>query len=465
MFQLKKNLIEVFITLHTLTEDKVKIYLVGGFIRDYFLGKESRDLDFIIYPFSYKILEYFTKSVSGKIFPLDENRKYFRVIAKLNNENYIFDFTPPQEENLLGEIKRRDFTINSILLDLSNLRLIDLLGGIKDLKENKLKVCSEYSIPEDPLRILRGFRFASNLGFKLTSFTEKMMIENKKNLKRIKGERIHDEIYRILRSSFTKDFWIKMYKLGILEEILPELTALESIPWTNPHHTNPLFHSFEALGIFEYIYYYLDKIFPENYLSLKEYLNKEFYSEFTKKELLKFSILIHDIGKEKTFSKDEKGKVHYYDHERIGTMILENISERLRFSRKEEEYIKKMIKYHLYPSFIFKDEKSNKSRIINKLKDETLGLMLLFLADQFSIKPSEQLLAFFQEVINLYLKAKETKTLLSGEEIMQYFSLKPSPLIGKLKESLIQAQQEGKVRDKKEALEFLENILKNENNS
>lgn len=457
-----KDLVKIFFILHNLSENRIKIYLVGGFIRDYLLGKESKDLDFIIYPFSYKILDYFSKSINGKIFPLDENRKYFRIVAKLSNENYIFDFTPKEGKDLLEELKRRDFTINSILFDLNNFQIIDLLGGIKDLNEGKLRICSEYSISEDPLRILRAFRFVSNLGFKITPLTEKFLIENKKRLKKVKGERIHDEIYKILRSSFTKEVWINMHQLGILEEILPELTSLENIPWGEPHHTNPLFHSFEALGKFEYLYYYLDKLFPETYEIIKDYFTEKVYSEFTKKELLKFSILIHDAGKEKTFSIDSKGKVHYYGHEKIGVLIVENIAEKLKFSRKEEEFIKKLINYHLYPSFIFKDEKSNKFKIINKLKEETIGLMLLFLADQLSINPSQELLFFSQKVLNLYLKTKEVKPILSGKEIMEYFSLEPSPLIGKLKKSLIQAQCEGLIKNKEEALNFLEKILKNE---
>ncbi|MCX7845030.1 MAG: HD domain-containing protein [Dictyoglomaceae bacterium] len=462
LFKFQKDLEHIFSILHDLSEDRIKIYLVGGFIRDYFLGKESKDLDFIIYPFFYKILEILSKAINGKIFPLDEERRYFRIIAKLNNENYILDFTPPERKDLLEELKRRDFTINSILFDLNNYRIMDPLGGIRDLKEGKLRVCSEYSISEDPLRILRAFRFVSNLGFKISSSTEKFLIENKKRLKKIKGERIHDEIYRILRSSFTKEVWIRMHQLGILEEVLPELTTLENIPWSDPHYTNPLFHSLEALGKFEYLYYYLNKLFPETYIVLEEYLKGEIYSEFTKKELLKFAILIHDIGKGETFSKDNNGKVHYYGHERAGVLMVENIAERLRFSRKEEDFIKKLIKYHLYPFFIFKDKKSNRSKILNKLKEETIGLILLFIADQFSITPSQELLYFSQEIFDLYLKRKEIKPLLSGEEIMKYFFLKPSSLIGKLKESLIQAQQEGIVKDKKEALEYLDNILKNE---
>lgn len=460
-FKFHKDLAKVFSTLHDLCNDRTKLYLVGGFLRDLLLGRESKDLDFIIYPFSYRILEIFSKSIKGKIFPLDEERKYFRITANFNNENYIFDFTPKEGRDLLEEVKRRDFTINSVLLEINNFKILDPLGGIKDLKEGKLRVCSEGSILEDPLRILRAFRFVSNLGFKITYSAEKLLIDSKKRLKNVKGERIHNEIFKILKSSFTKEVWIRMHELGILEEILPELSSLENIPWREPHHTNPLFHSFEALGKFEYIYYYLDRIFPENFENLIGYLKEEIYSEFTKKELLKFSILIHDIGKEKTYFRDEEGKVHYYGHENLGSLMVEEISERLRFSKKEEDFLKKLIKFHLYPSFIFKDKKGNKLKIINKLKEETIGIILLFLADQFSLKPSKDLLSFSKEVLEIYLRKKEIKPILSGNEIMRHFSLQPSPLIGKLKESLIEAQQEGLVKDKEEALKFLEKILVN----
>ncbi|MGB9857855.1 MAG: HD domain-containing protein [Dictyoglomaceae bacterium] len=461
-FKFQKELVQVFTILHNLCDERVQIYLVGGFLRDFFLGKESKDLDFVIYPFSYEILENFTKIIRGKIFPLDEKRKYFRVVANLQSNNYVFDFTSLTRANLLEEVKRRDFTINAIFLDLNNFRILDPLNGIQDIKEGKLRVCSKYSISEDPLRILRAFRFVSNLGFKIIPDTEKHLIVNKKKLGKIKGERIHDEIYRILKGAFTKEIWFKMHDLSILEEILPELTSLKDIPWNKPHHTNPLFHSLEALGKLEYIYYYLDQIFPEKQKIIKDYLKEEVYSEFTKKELLKLAILLHDIGKEKAFSIDEEGKVHYYGHENVGVLIIENISERLRFSKKEKELLKKLIKFHLYPAFILKDKKANRFKLLNKLKEETIGTILLFLGDQLSIKPVEEIISFSHEILDLYLEKKEIKPIISGDEIMKYFSLKPSPLIGRLKGVLLQAQQEGLVNSKEDALKFLENVLKNE---
>lgn len=463
MLEFNKRVAYLLSLLHNLCNKEVKIYLVGGFLRDYLLGKESKDLDFIINPFSYKILETFSKIIKGKIFPLDEERKYFRIVTNLEGDNYTLDFTPPLGRNLLEELKRRDFTINTLLLDVENFRILDPLMGMKDIREGKLRVCSEYSLSEDPLRILRAFRFWANLGFKITYDTERYILKNKSFLKRVKGERIHDEVYRILKSSFTREVWTKMHSLKVLEEIFPELSILENIPWSEPHHTNPLFHSFEALGILEFIYYYLSYLFPKGKEDIENYLKEEIYSEFTKRELLKLAILLHDIGKEKFFI-DDKERVHYYGHENIGALMLENIGERLKLSKKEEELLKKLIRNHLYPFFIFKNKRAEKLKILNRLKEETVGGILLFLGDQLAINPIEDLISFSKEILDLYLEKKEIKILLSGEEIIEYFSLKSSPLIGKLKKELLKAQQEGLVRSKEEALKFLENILKSEGN-
>jgi len=462
-FNIKYELLKILSILHYLSYD-VNIYLVGGFLRDYLLGKESKELDFIIAPFSYETLNTFSKILKGRIIPLDEERKYFRIITNINNKDYIFDFTTPLEKSLLDELKRRDFTINTILFDIKNLKVIDLLNGIKDLKEGKLRICSEISIKEDPLRILRAFRFISNFGFRLTPETEREILNNKDRLANIKGERIHEEIYKILKASFTKDIFIKMNDMGILEKIFPELKELENIPWNAPHHTNPLLHSIEALGKLEYFYYYYKNIFQDYKNYIEDYLKEKIYSDFTKKELIKLAVLLHDIGKSKTFFIGEDKRVHYYGHENLGSLMIENIANRLKLSKKEEILLKKLIKNHLYPSFIFKDNKANRLKIINRLGEDTIGLIFLFLGDQFSIRPLKDLIIFSQEIFELYINRKEIKPILSGDEIMEYFSLKPSPLIGKLKDLLINAQQDGRVKNKESAIKFIEEILEHEIN-
>jgi len=436
------------------------IYLIGGFVRDLFLGRKNNDLDFIIYPFDFIKLQEFSKVINGKIFFLDEERKYIRINVGIDDEEYSLDFTPPIENNLIKEIIRRDFTINTITISLNNFKIIDPLRGIKDLLEGNINVCTSKSLIEDPLRILRAFRFSSNLGFKINHQTQKEISKNAIYLNKVKGERIHNEIYKILKGPFTSYIWLKMHELKVLKVILPELSNLENIPWSPPHSTNPLIHTFSSLGILEFLYYYLDEIFEEYSDKIREHLNEKVYDEFTRRELIKIAVLLHDIGKEKYFI-DEKNKVHYYGHENLGSLMIENIAERWRLSGKEKDLLKKLVKYHLYPAFIFRDN-GEKLKIINKMKEDTISLMLLFLADHLSIHKNIEVLDFAKSVIRIYLEKKDLKPILSGNEIMEILNLKPSPLIGYLKDKLLMAQQKGLVKSKEEAIDYLEKIMKDE---
>ena len=441
-------------------------FLVGGFIRDLLLGKEATDLDFLLDPFNYDFLQKLSHIFKGKLVTLDDERKYYRIVIEKDKRTYNLDFTPIYQKNLFLELSRRDFTINSIALNLKDFQIIDPLNGIKDLSQNILKMSSPLSFKEDPLRILRAFRFIG-AGFKIEEKTLENMKRERKRLKNVKPERIHEEIYKILRNPFTKDIWEKMEETSALEILFPELIELQKIPWSNPHHEDAFQHSLSTLSALEFLYFHLENLFPDLNDKIKLYLEEKIFSEYSKKEALKLMALFHDIGKIKTFSIDEKGLVHYYRHSEQGAIIIQDIGERLRFSNKEITFYQKLIQHHMYLiNFLQNLNNLSMYKLINRVQEDTPGLVLLFTADQLAIKGEKSILDFAKKLLKEFFDIKNLpKPLLNGKEIMKIFNLKQSPLVGELKEKLIEAQVKNLIKTREEAINYLKGILKDETSS
>ncbi|TYT22695.1 CCA tRNA nucleotidyltransferase [Dictyoglomus thermophilum] len=441
-------------------------YIVGGFIRDYLLGKKPQDIDFLIDPFNIDFIDNLSKILKGRLVILDEERKYFRIVVKNKENTFVLDFTPIYQQNLLLEIVRRDFTINSIVLNLRNFEIYDPLKGLKDLERNVLKLSSPDSLKEDPLRILRVFRFGAS-GFKIDKSVFESIRKNSQRLSKIKPERIHEELYKILKNPFTSYIWKEMEEYNVLREIFPELSEMKNIPWSEPHHENPLEHSITTLYVLEELFYNIDKIFPSIKKELEKYFSEKLFSEFTKKETLKLASLLHDIGKSKTYSIDENNLVHYYGHSKVGSEMLEEIAERLKLSNKELSFIQKIIRNHMYLIDFIKNQEINPiHKLISRVNEDVPSLIFLFISDQIAIKRTFENKEYFEKLLQDFFRLKSIpKPLLSGHEIMQLFNLQPSPLVGILKEKLIEAQIEEKIKTKEEAIRFLKEILENERNT
>jgi len=236
------------------------VYLVGGAVRDAVLGIVSRDLDFAC-PKGIKLAKKVADGLKAAFFPLDETFDTARVISQLpDGSRDSLDFAGFRGETLEADLRGRDFTINAVAMDMRSGEIIDPLGGIRDIREKSIKVCSEDAFITDPVRILRAVRLAAGLGFTISPDTRNLMKTAVSLLPKVSPERQRDEFFKIL-SGPKPDMSIRALELlGVLPAFLPELDSLKGVEQTAPHVHDVWVHTLAVLRHLENI---LDVLAPK----------------------------------------------------------------------------------------------------------------------------------------------------------------------------------------------------------
>ncbi|MBP3820427.1 CCA tRNA nucleotidyltransferase [bacterium] len=442
-----------------------KIYLVGGAIRDILLGKEIVDRDLIVTDedakdFAIKVAEFF----GGKFIPLDEKNKIYRVVLK-DKINYI-DITNPVENSLDKDIFRRDLTINAICADIRTGEIYDPACGLRDFKNKLIKGISEDNFTDDPLRLLRIFRFYAILGFEIS---EDLMNTAKKHAQLIKKtakERIENEIMKLFNGDFAHSAILKMDEAGILELIFPFVIDLKKVPPNSHHHLDLFHHSVETVRQIGIIYKNSTK-------EVQNHLNKVDFGGFPRISHLRLAGFMHDIGKFSTWTIEEAtGRHRFIKHDDVGAQMCSEILKSVAFSNKQINYIKTMIKNHIYPSMVvYAPDLTDKvkMRFVRKAGENAIDMITLAKADRLSAlgkditkKIVEDNISRLNNLQDFYLKSLETliplPKLLDGNEIMKLLDIKPSKYLGEILNSLHQAQLDGEVTTYEQAVKFVKSF-------
>ncbi|OGX26243.1 MAG: hypothetical protein A3J51_03420 [Omnitrophica WOR_2 bacterium RIFCSPHIGHO2_02_FULL_45_21] len=456
-----------------------EIYLVGGYLRDLFLKrkKENMDFDFAVSSQAIKI----SRAIAGKLksgfVVLDKEHGSSRIVYAKNGFSYNFDFTDFRGltalstggRDIFADLLHRDFTINSLALNLRAIKnartidtvLLDPYFGRADIKARLIRTVSDFSLPEDPLRILRAFSLAAALDFKIETKTKDAIRKHKKKINSSAFERITEELFKILNSENGFRSFKAMDDFGLLDEIMPEIKVMRGVGQGPYHHLDVYGHSLEALKQIERLFSELKRN-----RAIQDYLNKIISGTHTKKALLKLGSFLHDIGK--PASKERiNGKTCFHGHERIGRNIAREMAERLRLSNDEKNALDKMIFWHLRPGYIADIENLTERaiyRFFRDAQDEAVSILLLSIADQRSTRGpltrganrrhhEDVCLGLTRE---FFRKAKEKKLppLVNGYDIMRHLKLPPGPLIGKILEEISEAQAAGELKTKPQALEL-----------
>ncbi len=466
-------------------QGKVQLYLVGGTVRDLLLGKEVEDLDFAVAGNASDFARKFADATDASFVHLDEERDTVRVVFSRGRfQNYPYmDFSRISGADIMEDLAARDFTINAMAIDLSQIvnisahevEVIDPWGGADDLDRGLIRLVSEQSITDDPVRMLRAYRFAATLGFTVHDETSAIIRNSLDLLGPVSAERIRDELFKTLAADNSAHYLKAMDAIGLMEQIVPEIARTRGMEQNEYHHLDVWGHSMLTLEFFEQ-----DPIPDplENYLAeTEDYLNYEPVKGRSRRSLLKMAAMLHDVGKPATRTIDINGRIRFFDHNLEGAEMVENIGKRLRMATREIAFLSKIVKDHMYPLGLIvflRKPKSAKERdrtirrFIQRTGSEWLAILLLSYADLRATQGPwrghddlEELDQLIRDTTDIYFQQARSPMprLVDGRELMEEFGLPASPLIGKLLRQVKEAQMYGKVKTRDEAIDMVRSIL------
>lgn len=436
-------------------------YAVGGFVRDLILGRNRNEIDFVIVGDGPKFAEELAKELGVDNVNTYKNfgTAHFRLndfdleFVGARKESYNRDSRKPIVESatLDEDLSRRDFTINTLAVSLAKKNfgdIIDIFNGLEDLEKKIIKTPLDPMITfnDDPLRIMRAFRFASQLQFSV----DEKIIETAKNLKErlkiVSQERITTEFFKILESPKPSVGLMLLYQSEILEVVFPEIAIMSGVDQIKDHHhKDVMLHTFEVV----------DNI-----------------SEATEDVWLRFAALVHDIAKPQTKKFDENVGWTFHGHEELGARMMKSIFKRMKLPMNKLSYIEKLIRLHLRPIALVDDTVTDSAirRLIVQAGEDLEDLITLCRADITSKNPKKvsRYLNNYERVMEKVREVEEKDKLrafqspVRGDEIMEICNIPPSKKVGEIKSAIEEAILEGIIKnDYNEALDYLYKIKDN----
>ena len=431
----------------------LECYVVGGYVRDLFLERPSNDIDVVVVGSGIQVASEL-KAILGRKAHLSVFRNFGTAQVKYKNievefvgarkESYSHDSRKPVVENgtLEDDQNRRDFTINAMAVCLNKERfgeLVDPFGGIDDLWDGIIRtpLDPDVTFSDDPLRMMRCVRFATQLNFFIEDETFEALERNAERIKIISGERIEEELNKIMMTATPSKGFIELYRCGLLQLILPELVALDVVETKNGRaHKNNFYHTLEVL----------DNI-----------------CKHTDNLWLRWAALLHDVGKAKCKRWDTVAGWTFHNHNFVGAKMVPTIFRRLKLPMDSKmKYVQKQVDLHMRPIVIADEEVTDSAvrRLMNDAGDDIDDLMTLCEADITSKNAvrKQRFLDNFRIVREKLkdLKDRDYKRLLQpcvdGNEIMEMFNLKPSREVGVLKQTLKDAVLDNRVPNEREPL-------------
>lgn len=453
---------------------RINIYLVGGFLRDFFLKSslEARDFDFALNRNVFSLARKFSAAIGGSFVVLDRKiKKNARVVKKYKGRILHYDFSLLRAKDIAEDLKQRDFTINSLGLDIKDFREMKLLGDEQafiDLKKKTLRLSYKDALLDDPLRILRAFSLAALYGFKLAPSLLKEIYRQRQLLSKVAGERISEELFKIFSSESAGRLAIKMDKVFIWDELFPQVKLCRGLKQGPYHHLDVWAHSLETLR-------QLEKLLRHNFFQRGEalgYLSYEISPRHTRRQLIKLACLLHDLGKPQAKRK-RRGKLIFWEHEKIGRDFACQISQRLKLSKREESFLANLVYFHLRPGYLT-DNLSLSPRAVFRFfraaKEDSPAVILLSLADLDATRGPlidkrrrrRQRKLFFS-LWEKYWESKRKNTLprlVNGFDIMRGTGINPSPLVGEILRKIEEEQALGNIKTASQALNLAKKLVK-----
>jgi poly(A) polymerase len=465
----------------------VDAYLVGGYVRDLLLGRNTVDVD-IAAPDAIGLAREISRVFNGTFVLLDEAHRISRVVMPwrdVEGGEFHLDLS-----DLRGDIEQdlaqRDFTINAMAISLkdgledrSRLPVIDPWGGRRDLDQRSVRALNEAVFRADALRLLRAVRLAAELGLRIDEGTEALIRRDSRLMSGVSGERVREELFRLLALPGAAGALNYMDRLSLLTTIIPELVPAKGVEQPIEHHWDVFQHCIQTVGAVEGLlggspWQYGGKDIIDAapvFADCASYFRDEIGYGSSRLTLLKIAGLLHDIAKPQTRAVDETGRTRFLGHPVLGAEIAGAVLERLRCSNREMKLVTTVVKYHLRPGQLSQEGLPTRRAIYRYFRDvEGAGIDTIYLgmADflasrgpEIDIGPWRELTGLVGYTLSHHFEVDQTRPLklLDGNDVMRHFGLKPGPELGSLLEQVKEAQAAGEIHSREEALELVSRIL------
>ncbi|WP_457577952.1 CCA tRNA nucleotidyltransferase [Desulfomarina sp.] len=461
--------------------DGIKLHVVGGTVRDILLAKHPGDLDIALAKGAISFVQTVIAILGGGSFvdlsgPEDEGARLVWRNIQVDVADYRKNVSSIEEDLLM-----RDFTVNSMAIpfaefsaDGAELNLLDPAGGLADLQKGVLRHCGAAFV-DDPVRMVRAFRFQATMGFFPAEETMSAIEKNSALISRVAPERIRVELDMIFSSNKTAATLKDMHGTSLLERLLPELYRGKGVNQPRFHHLDVFDHNMLTLEMMEELIAFPETYFPAAGEILKTYLQGEHVVRG-----LKWAALLHDIGKPGTRRESEKetGRVTFYGHDEAGKKLFSAFAKRMRWSGRDTDFVASLISMHMHPFHLCNNirtggiTKRAALKICKRAGGRLPALFLLAMADSLAgrgeLKPEnmEDEIAFlFEEVCREYRESirpiLKGPRLLTGTDLAERFGLTPGPIFSAILDGLEIAMVESEVKDRDSAISWVEGFLGN----
>ena len=469
-------------------ERHIRAWLVGGAVRDVLLGREVHDWDVAVERDAILLARATADRLNADVYVLEAELDMARVLV----DDTMIDFARLRDANLDLDLAGRDFTINAMAIDLNQPdRIIDRFNGQADLEEGVIRAISETSLTHDPVRMLRAVRQSASLAMAIDPQTAEWIAAHAPLIVNSPAERVRDELNKTLQLGDVADSLLLLDAFGLLPHLLPEVAALKGVTQSLPHHWDVYEHTLRVIDALELLgtrWLGFDQsdegalmlpiipnfVWDSLFLTLPQYSDplRAHLAVDERWLLLKWTALLHDIGKPATKTVEDNGRTRFFGHDDLGARLAEERLRALRFSKDEIERVTGIIGGHMRPHWLAEAPLTRRAmyRFFRDTKDYGVDILLLSMADHLATHGPEvdqatwvERLGMIAEMFETYFSQHEEivapPPLVNGNDIMQELGLPPGKQIGVILEAIREAQASGEVMTREEALTVARRML------
>ncbi|MGD9975124.1 MAG: CCA tRNA nucleotidyltransferase [Desulfatirhabdiaceae bacterium] len=452
--------------LKSLSSKDEPIYLVGGCVRDLLLGHDPEDFDLAVTGNPKRLAEKLAARLNGSLFRLGKNKA---VVYRVMAGPHLLDVASLVGDGIASDLRQRDFTVNAMALDMNGVHLIDPCNGVADIRNHRIKMVSENAFINDPLRMLRAYRFAACLNFTMDAGTTDAIVRHANRITASAVERIKTEFFKLIATPTSLTHLMAMQQSGLLFAIFPELADMVGCLQNRHHQFDVMEHTWRAYQVLEQaLNSRLSGLSPE----IKQVISQW---SATEKILFKCAMLFHDVGKPRTRTVTESGDVHFFEHEAVGAKMARDMCLRLKFANTETGFIESVITHHLRPLMLFIAYQKGKltqkgiTRFFLACGPLTPFVLMHVLADISGKNTGgygnmdPDLSAFVTRLFNQYHKSfkpvQRQPRLVTGQDLMNLFGLHPSPLFKVILLDVEEARLSGDIHTREDGLKLAESLV------